>query len=71
MGPGVGPADADVVDLAAVTQGDRAIGVETVGANPVVGVVGTVAGAGFGPGGVGDGRGGLAGQWAAPRFPDS
>ncbi len=59
MGSGVGPADADVAALAGVTQGDRAVGVEPVGADAVVGVAGAVTGGGFGPGGVG-GSWGLA-----------
>jgi len=37
VGSGVGPADADVVEAAAVAQGDVAVDVEFVGADPVVG----------------------------------
>ena len=59
VGSGVGPADADVVEAAAVAQGEVAVGVDEVGADAVVGVGGAVAGGGFGPGGVGGG-GGLA-----------
>ena len=44
VGSGVGPADADVVELAAVAQGDGAGGADDVGADPVVGVAGAVAG---------------------------
>jgi len=57
-GPGVGPADADVVEPAAGAEGELAVGVDAVGADPVVGVGGAVAGSGLGPGGVGGGRGG-------------
>ena len=39
-GSGVGPADADGVEAAAVAQGDLAAGVDAVGADAVVGVVG-------------------------------
>jgi hypothetical protein len=60
----VGSADADVVELAAVAQGDAAVGVEPVGADPVVGVGGAVAGSGLGAGGVGGGGGGPVGQGA-------
>jgi hypothetical protein len=38
VGSGVGSADADVVEAAAVAQGDTAVGVEAVGADPVVAV---------------------------------
>ena len=62
MGPGVGSADADVVEAAAVAQGDGAVGVEAVGADAVVGVAAAVAGGGFGPGGVGGGGGAPVGQ---------
>ena len=58
VGPGVGPAGADVVEAAAVAQGDGAVGVEPVGADPVVGVGVAGAGGSFGPGLVGGGRGG-------------
>ena len=64
MGSGVGPADADVVELAGVSQGDGAGGADDVGADAVVGVGGAVAGGGFGPGGVGGGGGGAVGQGA-------
>ena len=37
-GPGVGPADADVVELAADAEGELAVGVDAVGADAVVGV---------------------------------
>lgn len=54
----MGPADADVVQVAGVAQGDGAGGADAVGADAVLGVGGSVsAGAGFGPGGVGGGRG--------------
>jgi hypothetical protein len=64
VGSGVGSADADVVEAAAVVEGDFAGGVGAVGADAVVGVVLPVAGGGFGPGGVGGGGGGLVGQGA-------
>jgi len=63
-GPGVGPADADVVQLPADAQGELAVGVDAVGADPVVGVGGAVAGGGLGPGGVGGGGGGPVRQGA-------
>jgi hypothetical protein len=44
----VGPADADVVEAAAVTQGDGAVGVDDVGANAVVGVGGGSPGVALG-----------------------
>ena len=56
-GPGVGSPDADVVELSAVAQGDEPGGVDTVGADAVVGVGGAVAGDGLGTGGVGSGGG--------------
>jgi len=58
----VGPADADVVELAAASQGDGAGGADDVGPDAVVDVAGPVAGAGFGPGCVGGGGGGAVGQ---------
>src|ERR1700722_1504554 len=61
-GSGVGPADADVVQPAVVAQGELAVGVDAVGADPVVGAGGTVAGDGFGPGCAGGGGGRPAGQ---------
>jgi hypothetical protein len=61
-GSGVGSADADVVEAAAGAQGDVAGFADLVGADPVVGVAGAVAGGGFGPGGVGGGGGGLVRQ---------
>ena len=64
VGSGVGPADADVVEPAAVAEGDGAGGVDLVGADAVVGVGCAVAGGGFGPGGVGGGGGGPVGQRA-------
>jgi len=64
VGPGVGPADADVVELAGVAQGDGAVVIEPVGAHPVVGAGFTVAWCGFGAGGVGGGGGGPVGQGA-------
>jgi hypothetical protein len=57
VGSGVGPADADVVELAGVAEGDAAGVVDDVAADPVVGVGVAAAGGGFGPRGVG-GRGG-------------
>jgi hypothetical protein len=42
VGSGVGPADADVIELAAVAQGDGAGVADEVGADPVVGVGGAV-----------------------------
>src|SRR2546429_5600588 len=50
VGPGVGPAGADVVEAPAVAQGDGAVGVEPVGADSVVGVGVACAGGSFGPG---------------------
>jgi hypothetical protein len=52
----VGAADADVVELAVDAEGEFAVGVDAVGADPVVGVAGPLARAGFGPGVVGGGR---------------
>ena len=62
MGSGVGPADADVLELSAVAQGDDAVGADAVAADPVVGVGVAGAGGGFGPGGAGGGGGGLVRQ---------
>jgi hypothetical protein len=45
------PADADVVELAAVAESDGSGGADDVGADAVVGVGGAVAGGCFGPGG--------------------
>jgi hypothetical protein len=57
------PSDADVVELAAVAQGDGASGIDLFGADPVVGVGGPVAGGSFRAGGIrGGGGGGPAGQ---------
>jgi hypothetical protein len=64
VGSGVGPAGADVVELAVVAQGDGAVVIEPVGAYPVVGAGGAVAWCGFGAGGVGGGGGGPVGQRA-------
>jgi hypothetical protein len=36
VGSGVGPADADVLEAAAVVQGDHAVGVDAVAADAVV-----------------------------------
>jgi len=58
----VGPADADVVELAGVAEGDGAGVVDDVFADAVVGVGVAVAGDGFGPGGVGDGGWRAVGQ---------
>jgi hypothetical protein len=52
-GPGVGAADADVVEFAVVAEGDEPGVVDAVGADAVVGVGGAVAGDGLRPGGVG------------------
>ena len=57
VGPGVGPADTDVVQAAVVAQGDDAGVVDAVAADAVVGVGGAAAGDGLGPGDVGSGRG--------------
>jgi hypothetical protein len=63
VGPGVGPADADVMEAAGGPQGDAAGLVDLVVAETVVGVGEAVgAGGGFGAGGVGGGRGGPVGQ---------
>ena len=62
VGSGVGPADADVVELAVVAEGDAAGVVDDVAADAVVGVGPAVAGRGLGAGGVGGGGGGPAGQ---------
>jgi hypothetical protein len=48
VGSGVGPADADVVEPAAVAEGDGAGGADDVGADAVVGVGGAAAGGGLG-----------------------
>ena len=48
VGSGVGPADADVVELAVVAEGDAAGGVDDVAADAVVGVGGAVAGVALG-----------------------
>jgi hypothetical protein len=64
VGSGVGPADADVVEAAAVAQGDGAGFADGVGADAVVGVGGPVAGDGFGPGGIRGGGGGPVRQGA-------
>ena len=47
LGCGVGSADADVVELAAVARGDFAGAVDAVGADAVVGVAVAGAGGGF------------------------
>ncbi len=57
-GPGMGPAAADGMQLPANAQGELAIGVDAVGAGPVVGVAGAVARAGFGADGIRGGGGG-------------
>ena len=56
----MGAADADVVELSLVAEGDEPGVVDAVGADAVVGVGGAVAGDGLGPGGVGGGGGGAA-----------
>ena len=56
VGSGVGPADADVVEPSLVAEGEGAGFADDVGADPVVGVGGPVAGGGLGPGGIGGGR---------------
>ena len=53
-GSGVGAADGDVVEGAVDAQGDGAALVDAVVADAEVGVVGAVAGLGFGTGGVGE-----------------
>jgi hypothetical protein len=58
VGSGVGSADADVVESAGVAEGDGAGGVDDVGAEAVVGVVG----GGVGAGDVDGGGGGPLGQ---------
>ena len=59
-GPGEGSAHADVVQAAVDAQGELAVGVDAVGADPVVGVGrGGAGGGGFGSGAVGAGRGRL------------
>ncbi len=57
VGSGVFPPHSDVVELAVVAQGDGAGSTDLVGADPVGGVGGAVAGGGFGRGGVGSGWG--------------
>src|SRR5215468_10706233 len=64
VGSGVGSADADVVEAAAVAHGDRPGGADDVAADTVVGVGVAVAGGGFGPGLVGGGGGGPVRQRA-------
>jgi hypothetical protein len=68
VGSGVGAADADVVQAAARAQGDVAGAADLVVADAVVGVGGPVPGAGFGPGRVGGGGGGLLGQGPVRAF---
>jgi hypothetical protein len=63
-GSGVGPADADVVEFAVVAEGELAVGVDAVGADPVVGIAGAVAGGCLGPGVVGGERCLAVGQGA-------
>ena len=53
-GSGVGSADADVVEVAVVAEGDFAGFVDAVVADAEL-AVGVVVGCGFGSGGVGDG----------------
>jgi hypothetical protein len=60
----VGPADADVVEAAGVAEGELAVGVDAVGADPVVGAGGLAAGGGLGPGGVRGSGGGPVRQGA-------
>jgi hypothetical protein len=68
-GSGVGSADADGVEPAAVAEGDLAGLVDAFGADPVVGVAAAVAGSGFRAGGIRGGRGGLVRQGAVrPRL---
>ena len=62
VGTGVGPAEADVVELAAGAQGEGAAGADDVGADAVVGVGGPVAGGGLRAGGVGGGGGPRCGR---------
>jgi hypothetical protein len=50
-GSGVGPADSYVVEAAVVAEGELAVGVDAVGADPVLVPGGLGAGDGFGPGG--------------------
>jgi hypothetical protein len=66
-GSGVGSADADVVQSAVDPQGQAAVGVDAVGADPLVAVE-SLPGGCFGAGGVGGRGGALVGQravWAA------
>lgn len=67
-GCGVGAAGAGVVGFPVDAEGELAVGVGAVGADPVVGAGRAVAGGGLGPGGVGGGRGGAVRQ-AAVRAP--
>ena len=53
-GSGVGPADADVVELPVAAQGELAVGVDAVGPDPVVAGGAGLAGGGLGAGGVGN-----------------
>ena len=62
VGSGVGSADADVVELAGVAEGDGAGFADDVGADAVMGVGAPIAGGGLGPGGIRGGGGGPAGQ---------
>ena len=64
-GPGVGSAGADVVELAAVAEGELAVGVDPVGADAVVRAAAWAARRSFGPGGV-DGAG-VAVRWGRDR----
>jgi len=48
VGPGVGPAGADVVEFPAEAEGELAVGVDAVGADAVMSIGGAIAGDGFG-----------------------
>jgi hypothetical protein len=61
-GSGVGSADADVVELAVVAEGELAVDVDAVGADPVVAGSAGLAWDGLGPGVVGD-----SGVWRCGR----
>lgn len=54
-GPGMGLADAGVVQLPVDPQGELAVGIDPVGADAVMAVCGPVAGGSFGAGSIGGG----------------
>jgi hypothetical protein len=63
-GSGVGPADADVVELPVVAQGELAVRVDAVGSDPVMAGGAGLTGDGLGTGLIGGGGGGPVRQGA-------